>query len=75
MKDIEIFNVVSRSVWSAVGLVGSQKELASRAGVSQGAISKYCRQACLPSGVTARRLSKATGGKLKPSDFAPHIFN
>jgi DNA-binding transcriptional regulator YdaS (Cro superfamily) len=65
---------VSKNVKLAVQIAGTQKELARLAGISQGAVSKYCRQACVPSGVTARRLSKAVSGKLKPADFAPHIF-
>ena len=71
----EITKIVSANVRRAVDLAGTQAILASRAGVTQGAISKFCRAEALPTGMTANKLSNAVGGKLKPCDFAPHIFN
>ncbi len=49
--------------------------LAEKTGISQGAISKYLRGDALPRGDTAKSLSKAVGGRLRPADFAPHIFD
>lgn len=66
---------VSYAIEEAIKACGSQRVLAEKAGVSQAAISKYLRGVMIPTGVTAKKLSEATGGLLKPSDFAPHIFD
>ena len=75
MNRKEITKIVSSNVRRAVDMAGTQAILASRAGVTQGAISKFCRAEALPTGITANKLSNAVGGKLSPHDFAPHIFN
>jgi transcriptional regulator with XRE-family HTH domain len=75
MNTVEAKEVVSESVRKAVAYCGgSQMRLAKRAGLSQGAISKYIRKESLPTGVTARLLVEAVDGTLTAKDFAPHIF-
>jgi len=74
MKTSEFKDVVKKSVAKAVITCGSQSCLAEKAGITQGAISKYIRGDALPTGVTAKNLSLAVGGIQSPSDFAPHIF-
>lgn len=58
----------------AIDMCGSQAALAKKTGITQGAVGKYYRGEALPRGETANALSRAVDGKLKPSDFAPHIF-
>ncbi|MGZ8158375.1 MAG: YdaS family helix-turn-helix protein [Methylobacter sp.] len=75
-SDIEtIKEFVEKSVREAVAICGTQEALASRAGITQGAIGKYLRKEALPTGVTAKKLSVAVNGKLSKSAFAPHIFD
>lgn len=69
-----IKEIVKNSVSVAIESCGTQEKLAKKAGITQGAISKYLRGDALPKGETANALSKAIDGKLKPADFAPHIF-
>lgn len=66
--------IVTRSVSQAVAICGTQSLLAKKASITQGAVGKYLRGDCLPTGRTAKRLSFATGHQLSPYDFAPHIF-
>lgn len=74
MNTSEIKEIVKKSVFIAVKSCGSQAALAKKAGLTQGAVSKYARGETLPRGETAIALSMAVDGKLKPADFAPHIF-
>lgn len=66
--------IVKKSVSESISICGTQAALAKKAGITQGAVGKYLRGEAFPRGETANALSKAVGGKLKPSDFAPHIF-
>lgn len=75
MNTSEIKEIVKKSITTAVGYCGSQVALAKKAEMSQGAIGKYLRGEVLPTGVSAKKLSKAVDGTQKPSDFAPHIFD
>lgn len=74
MDKKEIKSIVKRSISIAIEICGSQSKLASKAGISQGAVNKYVRGEAMPRGETAIALSKATAGKLTPADFAPQIF-
>jgi transcriptional regulator with XRE-family HTH domain len=75
MNTSEAKEVVSQSINKAIAYCGgSQMRLAKKAGLSQGAISKYIRKESLPTGVTARLLAEAVDGTQSPKDFAPHIF-
>lgn len=67
--------ILKNSISSAIEICGTQMALAEKTGISQGAISKYLRGDALPRGDTAKSLSKAVGGRLRPADFAPHIFD
>jgi len=73
-KDSDFKKIVKENIQQAITICGSQVALADKAEITQGAIGKYIREECLPTGVTAKKLSKAVSGKLKPKDFAPHIF-
>jgi DNA transposition AAA+ family ATPase len=66
-------SIIKNSISKAITTCGSQTKLAVKAGVSQGAIGKYLRGHAMPTGITAKNLSKAVGNQ-PPSDFAPHIF-
>jgi transcriptional regulator with XRE-family HTH domain len=75
MNTSEAKEVVSQSVLKAIAYCGgSQMRLAKKAGLSQGAISKYVRKESLPTGVTAKQLVEAVDGTQSAKDFAPHIF-
>jgi transcriptional regulator with XRE-family HTH domain len=66
--------IVSKSVKKAVAYCGTQKALAEKANITQGAIGKYLRKEALPTGVTARNLAKAVDNTQSREEFAPHIF-
>ena len=53
----------------AIKIAGTQKILARKAGLSQGAISKYKRGVAIPRGWAAKRLSDAVGGEITPQQF------
>lgn len=72
-KDAKI--IVKKSVNDAVAYCGTQVSLAARAKITQGAIGKYIRGETLPTGVTAKKLSKAVDETMPKEKFAPHIFN
>jgi len=67
--------IIKKSVEAAIVICGTQAALASKAKITQGAVGKYLRGDAMPAGVTAKNLSKAVGGALPPSKFAPHIFD
>ena len=48
--------IVKKNVATAVESCNTQFELARKAGLTQGAISKYIRAESLPTGVTAKKL-------------------
>ncbi|MGZ4953554.1 MAG: helix-turn-helix domain-containing protein [Methylobacter sp.] len=75
MTKSEIKHIVKQSIEQAIAICETQTALADKAGVTQGAISKYLRGDALPKGETAKNLSVAVAGILKPADFAPHIFD
>lgn len=74
MNTLQIKEIVKKSISEAIKDCGTQDALAKKAGITQGAIGKYLRGEALPTGVTAKNLSKAVEGKQTPADFAPHIF-
>jgi transcriptional regulator with XRE-family HTH domain len=63
------------SILMAIAIAGgSQKLLAEKTGLTQGAISKYLKFKSMPTGQTAKRLCEISD-KFTPADFAPHIFD
>lgn len=74
MKTSEIRKQARSAVQRAIAICGTQVELASKAGITQGAIGKYIRLEAAPTGLTAKKLSKAVNGVITPAEFAPHIF-
>jgi hypothetical protein len=67
--------IVKESVSKAVAYCGTQMNLANKAGITQGAVRKYLIGESLPTGVTAKKLSKAVDNNQLPCEFAPHIFD
>lgn len=74
MNTSQVKDIVSKSVNHAIAICGSQVALAKKANITQGAVGKYIRKEALPTGLTAKSLSRAVDGELSPADFAPHIF-
>ena len=75
MNNLEAKEIVSEAVKLAIGICGSQSQLAERTGITQGAVGKYLNKKALPTGVTAKKLSKAVNYSLSKERFAPHIFD
>lgn len=74
MEINEAKEIVVMAVKEAVEYCGSQSALAEKAGVSQGAVNKYLRRDCMPTGVTARNLSRAVDNVIPKHRFAPLVF-
>lgn len=66
---------VMKAMDRAIAICGSQAKLAEAAGITQGYVSHIKRGERIPNGPTAKRLSKAVGGVMDKSEFAPHIYD
>ena len=66
--------IIKTAVNEAIKLNGSQKALAAKSGLSQGAISKYVLGKAKPRGEVALSLEKACDYRIHRGRFAPHIF-
>lgn len=66
--------IIKKAVAEAIVIAGSQQLLAQKAGLTQGAISKYILGKSKPRGEIALRLEKACDFKVTRTRFAPHIF-
>lgn len=75
MNDIKIKTLVSKNIVTAIKYCGTQTKLAKKAGITQGAVSKYKRGDAIPTYMTAQKLSKAVDKTQPISDFAPYVTN
>lgn len=74
MNKITAKHIVKTAVIEAIAYCGTQAALADKAEITQGAVGKYIRGDSIPTGVTARKLSKAVDSTIPASRFAPLIF-
>ena len=74
MKTQNQNEMIRQAVIDAIALIGTQRELAAKSGLTQGAISKYVLGKAKPRGEVALLLEKACEFKIHRSRFAPHIF-